>query len=193
MASTVVIGAATGTADLQTVLDVAKGQQVTLDAATADRLKRESPAPKDFKPEADIQTQPTNEGEYLNALDSRAATFCRVISLALGSTKLRPAVLHSLVDILNSSAPLQLQPAATDSTALGQLADAAAKQATGTATAPGLSADERAVLQSGQAVTLGVAAVANQTSVQSLAAATAISSLSAEALQIQVLHTANIA
>ena len=42
-------------------------------------------------------------------------------------------------------------------------------------------------MQSGQAVTLGVAALANQTAVQTLLTATAISSFSAEALQTQVL------
>lgn len=180
MASAVVVGSATGTADLQTVLDIAKGQPVALDAATAERVKKESPSPKDFKPEAEQTDEHTDETSTLSSLEGRAALFCRLISLAVGSTKLRPAVVQSLVDTLNSADQLQLQHGSTDAATLRQIADAAAKSASG------LSAEERSVLQSGQAVTLGVAALTTHAAIKTVLAATAISSMTAEALQAQV-------
>lgn len=183
MTSAVVVGVATGTAALQTILDVAKGQSVALDVATADRLKKESPAPKDFKPEAESQPTQTS-GVALNSLEARAAVFCRLISLAIGSTKLRPAVVQSLVDMLNSNEQLHLDYGSSDVATLSQIADATAKLS-----APGLSTDERSVLQSGQAVTLGVAAIATKTALNSMLAATAVASLTAEALQAQVCTT----
>ena len=183
MASAVVVGVVTGTADLQTILDVAKGQSVALDGATADRLKKESPAPKDFKPEAESQAAQSSD-VALDSLDARAVVFCRLISLAIGSTKLRPAVVQSLVDMLNSHEQLHLDYGSSDVATLSQIADATAKLS-----APGLSADERSVLQSGQAVTLGVAAIATKRAINSMLAATAVASLTAEALQAQVCTT----
>jgi histidine ammonia-lyase len=53
-------------------------------------------------------------------------------------------------------------------------------------TLPGLSADERAVLQSGQPVTAGVGTLVVQAARQLLSAANPIAALSAEALQAQV-------
>lgn len=181
MASAVVIGTAAFTADLQTVLEVAKGQSVVIDAAAAERLKKESPAPKDFKPEAYESTADADTTAPLSNLEGRAALFCRVISLATGSTKMRPAVVQSLVDMLNSADQLKLQYGSTDAATLQQLASIAAKSLSG------VSAEERSVLQSGQAVTLGVAALAIHTAIRALSGATAIASLTAEALQAQVL------
>lgn len=181
MASAVVVGAATGTADLQTILDVAKGQPVALDASTAERLKKESPAPKDFKPEAEQATAHAVGQDSLTSLESRAAVFCRLISLASGSTKLRPAVVQSLVDLLNSNGQLDLKYADSDAGTLNQIASSAAKLS-----ASGLSTEERSVLESGQAVTLGLAATATQAAIKAVLTATAVASVTAEALQTQV-------
>ena len=181
MASAVVVGVATGTADLQTILDVAKGQPVALDTSTAERLKKESPAPKDFKPETEQQAAHSLGQDSLSSLEARAAVFCRLISLAIGSTKLRPAVVQSLVDLLNSDEQLDLKYAGSDAGTLNQIANSAAKLS-----ASGLSAEERSVLESGQAVTLGVAAIATQAAIKAVLTATAVAAVTAEALQTQV-------
>ena len=203
MASSVIVGGPSGAADLEAVLQVAQGQAVSLDAPTADRIKKESPPPKDFK-HAD-QPEPCEDvGQNLQNVEARAGILCRLISLANGSTKLRLAVLQYLVDTLNAQVNIQLVSAATDSEPLRQLADAVAGSGTASQdskqaflretlqqkqiTAPGLSQHERTVLQSGQWVTLGVAAVTVQNARQLLLGATAVAALSAEALQTQVSH-----
>lgn len=203
MASSVIIGGTAGVADLEAVLQVAQGQVVGLDVPTADRIKKESPAPKDFKHE-DQSGSSEGAGQSLEIVEARAGILCRLISLANGSTKLRLAVLQYLVDVLNAQVNVQLASAATDSEPLRQLADAAAGSGTASQdsnqtplqetlqqqqiTAPGLSQHERTVLQSGQWVTLGVAAVTVQNARQLLLGATAVAALSAEALQTQVSH-----
>ena len=202
MASSIVLGGASGAADLHAVLQVAQGQAVVLDAATSDRIKKESPAPKDFKPEDSVDSETDRDAKALELSEARAGICCRLVSLANGSTKLRLAVLQYLADVLNASVSIQLPTAATDSTPLRHLADAAAgigvaaQDRTHVALSealqqqhispPGVSQQERAVLQSGQWITLGVAAIVVQTSRQLLLGATAVAALSAEALQTQV-------
>lgn len=202
MASSIVAGSASATIDLQTVCQVAEGQHVALDTATADRLKKESPPPKDFAPEQTDALPERLPGPTLNGRETRATMFCRLISLVNGSTKVRLAVVQYLIDLLNARAQLHLN-ADSDITALQQLADAASGQgqalqpgpeaspaesgsSTHVSNAPGLSQQERNVLQSGQWASLGVAAVTVQQSRQLLLGATAVSALTAEALQLQV-------
>lgn len=203
MTSSVIVGGPSGAANIDAVLQVARGQAVGLDAPTADRIKKESPPPKDFKHE-DQPGSSEGVGEALEIVEARAAVLCRLISLANGSTKLRVAVLQYLVDILNAQVNVQLAIAATDSEPLRQLADAVVGSGTASQDsnqtpllailqqkqieAPGLSQHERTVLQSGQWVTLGVAAVTVQRARQLLLGATAVAALSAEALQSQVSH-----
>ena len=202
MASSIVIGGASGAADLKAVLQVAQGQPISLDVATADRIKKESPPPKDFKQETDNDALPHPVGPSLARIETRASILCRLISLANGSTKLRLAVVQYLVELLNSGIQLQLVSSATDAEALRQLADAAA--GTGQAvqngksteltealeheklSAPGLSQQERNTMQTGQWITIGVAAVTMQKAKHLLLGATAVAALSAEALQAQV-------
>lgn len=207
MASSIVIGGPSGAADLQAVLQVAQGQLIALDVATADRIKKESPPPKDFKPEADRAPAVTNVDSSLTSIESRASLLCRLISLANGSTKLRLAVLQYFIDLVNSGIQLQLTSASTDASSLQQVADAAAGAGLavyhGNSTplsealhsenlsAPGVSQQERSMLQSGQWVTIGVAAVSTQTARQLLLGATAVAALSAEALQTQVRAQSN--
>ena len=199
MSSSIVIGGATFTPDLQTVWQIAQGQQVALDYATADRLKKESPPPKDFK--AELQSAHPREADEVSllSLETRASVFCRLISLANGSTKVRVAVVQYLIDLLNSKIRLRLS-SASDTAALQQLADTVSgtgshdgqntspSEATNSSgpSAPGLSQQERSVLQSGQWVTLGVAAITVQSARQLMLGATAVSALTAEALQLQV-------
>ena len=203
MASSVVIGGTSGAADLDAVLQVAQGQVVALDAPTADRIKKESPPPKDFKQE-DQPESSGSVGQTLDSVEARAGILCRLISLANGSTKLRLAVVQYLVDMLNAQVNVQLASGATDSEPLRQLADAVAGSGVTSQdsrhtplpeslqqnqmTAPGLSQHERTVLQSGQWFTLGVAAVTVQNARQLLLGVTAVAALSAEALQTQVSH-----
>ncbi|DBA86294.1 TPA: hypothetical protein ACH3X1_005790 [Trebouxia sp. C0004] len=202
MASSVVIGGPSGAADLQAVLQVAQGQAIALDVATADRIKKESPSPKDFKLESNDILAATKVESSLTSIESRASILCRLISLANGSTKLRLAVLQYFVDLLNSGTQLLLTSATTDAAPLQQIADAAAGAGLTLCdgkssplseslqrqhlSAPGISQQERAMLQSGQWVTLGAAAVTIQTARQLLLCGTAVAALSAEALQIQV-------
>lgn len=206
MASLIVIGGPSGAADLETVVQVAQGQVVTLDAPTADRIKKESPPPKDFKLE-DQPKSPGSDEQALDIVEARAGILCRLISLANGSTKLRLAVVQYLADILNAPVNVQLTSAATDSVPLCQIADAVAgnrvaSQDSNNApssetpqqkqlTPPGLSQHERTVLLSGQWITLGVAAVTVQNARQLLLGATAVAALSAEALQTQVRHVSS--
>ena len=204
MASSAVIGGPSGVADLVAILQIAQGPAIALDAATSERIKKESPPPKDFKQESASELSIT-VAQTLSIVESRAAILCRLISIVNGSTKLRPAVVHYLIDILNARVNVQLPDAATDSDPLRYLAAAAAgtemtvQGNTNTPlsemlrqqqiTAPGLSQQERTILQSGQWVTLGVAAVTVQSARQLMLASTAVAALSAEALQIQVsLH-----
>lgn len=200
MASLIVIGGPSGT-DLETVVQVAHGDAVVLDAPTADRIKKESPSPKDYKPEDQPELY-GSKGQALDIMESRAGILCRLISLANGSTKLRLPVVQYLADILNAQVNIQLTSSATDNIPLRQIADAVAGNACqdsnstaspGTleqkqVTPPGLSQHERTVLQSGQWVTLGVAAVTVQHARQLLLGATAVAALSAEALQTQVRY-----
>lgn len=200
MASLIVIGGPFGT-DLETVVQVAHGDAIVLDARTADRIKKESPSPKDFQPEQQPESCRSN-GQALDIVESRAGILCRLISLANGSTKLRLAVVQYLADILNAQFNIQLTSSATDNIPLQQIADAVAGNAcqdsNSTAspetlelqqvTPPGLSQLERTVLQSGQWVTLGVAAVTIPHARQLLLGATAVAALSAEALQTQVRY-----
>ena len=202
MAGSIVIGGPSGAADLQAVLQVAHGQTVVLDAVTADRIKKESPSPKDFKQEDQAKASNANGQQALEVAEARAGILCRLISLAHGSTKLRLAVLQYYVEILNAHLDVQLPSAATDKATLRHLADAAAGSGVscqnGKSTAlsealqqqqiatPGLSQHERTVLQSGQWISLGVAAVVVQKARQLLLGATAVAALSAEALQTQV-------
>lgn len=202
MASSVVIGGASGAADLQAVLQVAQGQTISLDVATAERIKKESPSPKDFKLESNDISAAAKVDSPLTSIESRASILCRLISLANGSTKLRLAVLQYFVDLLNSGTQLLLTSANTDAAPLQQIADAAAGAGLALCdgnssplsealqrqhlSAPGISQQERAMLQSGQWVTLGAAAVTIQTARQLLLGGTAVAALSAEALQIQV-------
>lgn len=203
MSSSVIVGGPSGAADLEAVLQVAQGQLVALDAPTADRIKKESPPPKDFKHE-DEPGSSEGVAQALDIVEARAGVLCRLISLANGSTKLRLAVVQYLADLLNAQINVQLTSAATDSEPLRQLANAVAGSGVASQdsqhasllqtlqqkqiTPPGLSQHERSVLQSGQWVTLGVAAVTVQTARQLLLGATAVAALSAEALQVQVSH-----
>ena len=202
MANPIVLGGPSGAADLQAVLQVAQGQSVVLDSATADRIKKESPSPKDFKQDVQPGASNASDQQALEIIEARAGTLCRLISLANGSTKLRLAVLQYFVDILNAHLDVQLSSAATDIAPLQQLADAAAGTGVsyqdGKSTElseslqqqnidpPGLSQHERTILQSGQWISLGIAAVVVQKARQLLLGATAVAALSAEALQTQV-------
>ena len=165
----------------------------------ADRLKKESPPPKDFKADQQSAHLRAAEEVSLTSLETRASLVCRLISLANGNTKVRVAVVQYLIDLLNSKIQLRLS-SASDTAALQQLADTVsgiglhagqttspseATNSTGLS-APGLSQQERGVLQSGQWVTLGVAAITVQNARQLLLGATAVSALTAEALQLQV-------
>ena len=198
-----IVGA--GQPTLDDVLKVVFGQEITLDQVASHRIKKESPAPKSFHKE----DPPTNgEHEPARCLDhaqTRAALFFKLVALINGKSKVRLDVLHALEAILNARVEPLLPIADVDSVPLSSLADflhgigtAAVKTDVVTALdalhsaaslePPGLSADERAVLQDGQVVSAGTGAICVQSGRALVDAATALAALSAEALQADVKH-----
>lgn len=198
----VIAGGAGATLSLDQVLAVVHGAQVVLDSAASQRVKKESPPPKSFQPEQ----PPAEAPPCSSALDRqqcRAALFYKLLALINGKSGVRLAVVEALAALLNSSATPVLPAADADAAPLASLAAflqgvgaaASADGAQQTAAdalaaagveAPGLSAAERALVQDGQSVSAGTAAICVQAGKLLLAVANAAAALSAEALQADV-------
>lgn len=114
---------------LDDVVRVALGFPVALDAAGAQRLKQESPAPKAFQPEAfDASTAPSTPelSLCLTPAQARAVLAVRLLTLANGKTGCRLAVAEYLASLLNlptstngvNSGALQLPSDASDADVL---------------------------------------------------------------------------
>jgi hypothetical protein len=202
-----IVGGAGETITLEHVYNVVAGGpslEVVIDSSAADRVKKESPPPKSFEPEAAPASAGAQHvhGASLDEAQTRALLFFKLLALCKGKSKVRLTVLESLTSLLNSGADvLPALPAGDeDQAALARLADAmhgfgtvrsdsqplaAALEAAGLTT-PGLSAAERAVLQDGQSASAGTAAVCVSAGRMLLSAATAVAALSAEALGADV-------
>ena len=205
-----IVGGAGATVLLDDVLRVVGGAEVCVDAAAAERVKKESPPPKAFVAEAPPADAPA-VGACLDAAQARAALLYRLLSLVNGRSKVRLVVVEALAAWLNAQLVPTLPAADTDAAALAALA--AALSGVGTAcpaaclggsscaagrvplgdalagaglTAPGLSAAERAVLVDGQSVSAGTGAICVQAGKLLLGLANAVAALSAEALQADV-------
>ena len=94
------------------------GAPVSLDTAVLERIKKESPSPAAFKPEdaetakaaddsatatgaaADAASSPSSSSSslFLTETEARSAVLARLLSLANGSTRVRPAVLLFLAE-----------------------------------------------------------------------------------------------
>ncbi|GLC65359.1 hypothetical protein PLESTF_000284700 [Pleodorina starrii] len=193
---------------LDDVVKIAMGSLVVaLDAAGAERVKKESPPPKSFQPEsfdAQAAAAASPAPKRLEVAHIRAVLATRLLTLMNGRSGTRVQVAEFLVSLLNKNILPALPDAATDAEVLSRLADAchgagaatgAGAKATGPALAdalsqagiasPGLSATERVVLSTGCSASAGVAALAVQGGKKLLTLATATAALSCEALGVQ--------
>ncbi len=192
------VGGVGAAVSFEDVARIARGDGVTLDVAARERLKKDSPAKSATLDFSDASAEPRSYTEWLSKPQARAALLARLLPIVNGRSKVRLGVVELLVRLLQQDAPLaQLLPAATaDRDVLQSLATALPRQAGSAAgelssaeaavVDTGLSADERAVLQTGQPIAAGIAAVAIADARELLTAAAAVTSLSAEALQADV-------
>ena len=195
-----IVGA--GQPTLEDVLRVVVGHEITLDAAAAQRIKKESPLPKSFQAESAPENGELQSTESLDHAQTRAALFVKLVTLINGKSKCRLEVLQALASMLNAKLDPLLPIGEVDGVALRVLANAlhgvgiaaikgdvfpiaeAFQQAS--IEVPGLSADERNVLEDGQSVAAGTGAICVQAGQALVNAATALAALSAEALQADV-------
>lgn len=194
-----------GRPTLDDVVRVAFGQPVEIDAAAAQRIKKDAPPPKSFQPEL-LPEETELKAECLDRIQARAAIFTKLVSLVDGKSKCRLGVMEFLVMLLNRKITPCLPVAAHDATALQALGDAVHLKGPALTTSatikpisqivseeqgenhqdqasPGLSAAERAALQDGQSASAGTGAICVQSGRALIMAATAVAALSAEALQ----------
>ncbi|KAG2423232.1 hypothetical protein HXX76_015488 [Chlamydomonas incerta] len=135
---------------LDDVVKIAQGGLVVaLDAAGAERIKKESPAPKAFQAEAFAPPAP-DAGALLDAAQTRAVLATRLMTVMNGRSGVRLQVADFLTQLLNKPGLLPALPAApTDVAVLSRLADAchgagAALQTSAAAASPHTSAEHPA-------------------------------------------------
>lgn len=174
---------------LDDVVRISQGQIVALDPAGADRVKKLSPAPKQFQAEPAPSSSATSAAVApLDAVQIRAIIASKLLVLINGRSGTRLQVCDFLSQLLNGTSTPHgsvlpaLHPADTDAAVLRQLADACHGMGEATAAgagagsgspltsaleaasvaAPGLSAMERAVIESGASASAGVSALTVQ-------------------------------
>lgn len=175
---------------LDDVVRVALGQQqVVLDPAGAERVKKASPAPKAFQPEAaPDHPAAAPSRDKLTVTQSRAVLMVKLLQLMNGRSGVRLQVAEFLASLLNQAPAGEaalLSASAEDGGVLNQMADWC-HSGVGGIEGPKLSAAERAVLRGGGAATAGVAALGVQSAKSLVSLATAAAALSFEALGCQV-------
>ena len=184
------------------VLSIAAAQRsVAIDGATAQRVKKESPAPKQF------QVEPTPNGgdvpaeAYIPADVIRAALFFKLNNVVNGKSKCRLSVVEQACGMLNAGVLPAIDVAkGTDREVFGGIADAfhgvgrelstgaslqTALEGAGIAMSQ-LSTDERLVLEDGMACSSGVGAICVEEGKAVVSLATFVAALSAEALKAEV-------
>lgn len=185
---------------LDDLVRVAQGQIVALDPSGAERIKKLSPPPKQFLAEAaDAAAATATEGSALDVVQSRAIVTAKLLVMMNGRSGVRVQLCDYLAQLLNLGLVPTLHAADSDSAVLKQLADAchgvgstrsggelAASLAAAACTAPGLSAVERAVVESGASASAGVSALTVQAAKRLVTLATAVAALSVEAVGAQV-------
>ena len=118
-----------GVPSLDDVIDkiVTKRIDIVLDATVVNRIKKESPLPKNFEPETfEVREDASGQSACasLDEAQTRAAVFFKLVNLANGKSSCRVGVLETLVSFLNSGIVPRLPATDTDSSALTVLADA---------------------------------------------------------------------
>lgn len=195
-ARTVFIGGVGSTLTADDVAAIAAGAAVQLDSAALERLKKESPTPKSFQPLAQPPQALGTEQLDLDARHTRATITLKLLELLQGKSKARPVLAAYLGDLLNTLPALHLPSvsAATLRTltlaciGIGAVEGGSLEPALVACQLqpPGLSAGEAAALEAGRAPGAAVACCALVASRVTLAAATAIAALAAEALKADV-------
>eukprot|EP00195_Chlamydomonas_chlamydogama_P004360 CAMPEP_0202919514 /NCGR_PEP_ID=MMETSP1392-20130828/76048_1 /ASSEMBLY_ACC=CAM_ASM_000868 /TAXON_ID=225041 /ORGANISM="Chlamydomonas chlamydogama, Strain SAG 11-48b" /LENGTH=441 /DNA_ID=CAMNT_0049612907 /DNA_START=108 /DNA_END=1430 /DNA_ORIENTATION=+ len=193
---------------LDDVVRIAYGQSVVLDAAGADRVKKLSPTPKQFQAEPAPESTTSDAaapGRPLSSHQVKAVVAAKLLALMNGRSGTRVQVCEFLVSLLNHNVIPVLHAQEEDQAVLRSLANACHASGnaignSGTApvqllsdvlaskqiAAPGLSAAERAAIESGGSATAGVAALIVQGSKKLLTMAAAVAALSCEALGLPI-------
>ena len=204
MAARTVIGAAGSTLSDRDIARLAHGGDVVLDTAASERLKKDSPPKGDILVSSSVGIAAVENGDaasaWLTAPQTRAVLLARLLPLVNGSSKTRLGVIELVARLLRPDAHLdRLLPIAVEPFAMQRLAAVLPQHVASTAGAIALSTAEQVVVDSGnltleegralatgQPVAAGLAAVAIAGMRQLLTAASAVTALSAEALQADV-------
>lgn len=184
---------------LDDVVKIAQGTHVALDAAGAERIKKSSPAPKNFQAEAfESNANGQQSLDLLSEIHTRAVVTTKLITLMNGKSGIRLSVAEYLTALLNKGITPVLAAQKEDSGILKQLADAC--HASGSASvsgtvqplasalqgadtsAPALSAAERAAMEGGASASAGISAVTVAAGKKLVTLATASAALSIEAV-----------
>lgn len=191
----------TGQPSLGDVLPIAYAAlEVQLDASAAQRVKKESPLPKQFQPEETPECAIHDQERYIPIDVMRTAIFFKLNNVVNGKSKCRLSVAQQLCDMLNASVlPKVSLESKTDKDVFSVIADAC--HGVGTeisgvdlATAlekagiekSSLSVDERLILEDGMSCSSGIASICAQEGVPFLSLSTFVVALSAEVLRAEV-------
>ncbi|GAX85666.1 hypothetical protein CEUSTIGMA_g13081.t1 [Chlamydomonas eustigma] len=182
---------------LDDIVRVAQGQSVQLDAVGAERIKRESPAPKHFKAEEFSCTDGDDSVVIpLRSHHVRAILASKLLTLMNGKSGVRLQVCEFIVQLLNLGVTPKINAAlASDFSVLQLLADAfhgsglavsgeplSSSLEAAACPPPGLSSTERAILQSSASATAGVSSLTVQGAKRLISMTTAVTALSIEAV-----------
>lgn len=194
-----IIGA--GQPSLGDVLPIASAAlAVQLDASAAQRVKKESPPPKQFHPEEKPEHTINTYDNYISPDILRAALFFKLNNLVNGKSKCRLAVVQQLCGMMNAGVlpriPIEVN---SDKEVFSMIADAChgvgmdvSGQELGTALdqagieKSSLSPDERLILEDGMSCSSGIASICVQEGTMLLAISTFVVALSAEVLRAEV-------
>lgn len=174
--------------------------KVELDASAAQRVKKESPPPKQFQAEEKPECQRKCTDTYLPADVIRAALFFKLNNVVNGKSKCRLSVAEQLCAMLNSGViPGVCVESKTDKEVFSVIADAChgvgvdiAGEDLATAfdkasiETLALSTDERLILEDGMSCSSGIASLCVQEGLPFLSLSTFVVALSAEVLQAEV-------
>lgn len=184
------------------VLSIAAAQRsVASDGATAQRVKKDSPSPKQFQAEEIPGTADITSEAYVPAEVIRAALFFKLNNVVNGKSKCRLSVVEQACSMLNTGVlPAVDATKTTDREVFSVIADAfhgvgrelstgaslqVALDGAGIATSL-LSTDERLILEDGMACSSGLGAICAEEGKSVVSLATFVAALSAEALKAEV-------
>lgn len=198
MSKSLSVGGVGATPTIEDVVKVALGEcSVELDESNLNRIKKESPAPKNFRAEEPVPASPP--ASWLSALNSKASVFCTLLTLCRGTSNVRPAVLKVIERLLNAQTEFRLPNAQTNAASMAALAqclhgDSAALQlhedalhkVFGEGKRLEVSADERVQLCAGQPVATGILSIALVHLKKTMTIMNAVLAQSCEALRANV-------